>query len=306
MVETTGPALRTTPANSAAGTTAGRRKARLDQPGVVATIATYLGLAIAAVVLLFPVLLTVVGGFLPEGQLVRQPPGLFNGSYSFDNYVAAWHEAVVPLVPAFANSLFVGVLIMVAHLVTSCLAAYALVFISTPLRRPIFWLFMATIMVPYEAIVVPNALFIRSLGLENSHWSLVLPFLANGFGVFLMRQAFLQFPKELHQAAQIDGCGPVRFLFTIVLPATRPSLTALAVWSFLQGWNMYFWPLIISSSNNSMNTLQTAVFALKANGNGTQHALVLAGVTITLIPTLLLVIFGQRWLVRGFMAGAVK
>jgi sn-glycerol 3-phosphate transport system permease protein len=283
------------------------RRARVtDRPRAGVTTLTYVWVVLMAVVLLFPVLMTVVGGFLPEGQLVRQPPGLASGEYSIDNYVAAWQQTVVPLLPAFTNSLFVGVVIMLGHLVTSCLAAYALVFVRMPLRKPIFWLFMATIMVPYEAIVVPNALFIRSMGVENSQWSLVLPFLANGFGVFLMRQAFRQFPTELHQAALIDGCGHLRFLFTIVLPAARPSLTALAVWSFLQGWNMYFWPLIISSSNNAMNTLQTAVFALKNNGNGTQQALVLAGVTITLVPTLLLVIFGQRWLVRGFMAGAVK
>lgn len=287
---------------------AGRRGPRRspNRPSRAASTATYVWLVLAALVLLFPVLLTVVGGLLPEGQLVRRPPGLFNGHYSFSNYVAAWHETVVPLVPALTNSLFVGVVIMAAHLITSCLAAYALVFVRIPFRKAIFWLFMATIMVPYEAIVVPNALFIRSMGLENNRWSLVLPFLANGFGVFLMRQAFRQFPDELRQAALIDGCGHLRFLFRIVLPSVRPSLTALAVWSFLQGWNMYFWPLIISSSNNSMNTLQTAVFALKANGNGTQQALVLAGVSMTLIPTLLLVIFGQRWFVRGFMAGAVK
>jgi sn-glycerol 3-phosphate transport system permease protein len=278
----------------------------VNRTGAPVTALTYVWLVLAAVVLLFPVLLTIIGGFLPEGQLVRQPPALLNVHYSLDNYLAAWEQTVVPLLPAFLNSLFVGVVIMLAHLVTSCMAAYGLVFVRTPLRQPIFWLFMATIMVPYEAIVVPNALFIRSLNMQNSQWSLVLPFLANGFGVFLMRQAFRQFPTELRDAAQIDGCGHLRLLFTIVLPAVRPSLTALAVWSFLQGWNMYFWPLIISSSNNSMNTLQTAVFALKANGNGTQQALVLAGVTITLIPTLLLVIFGQRWLVRGFMAGAVK
>jgi sn-glycerol 3-phosphate transport system permease protein len=283
-----------------------RRGTRTDRPRASTGTLTYVWLGVMAVVLLFPVLMTVVGGFLPEGKLVRQPPALFSGEYSLDNYVAAWQQNVVPLLPAFTNSLFVGFVIMVGHLVTSCLAAYAIVFVRMPLRKPIFWLFMATIMVPYEAIVVPNALFIRSMGVENSQWSLVLPFLANGFGVFLMRQAFRQFPDELHQAALIDGCGHLRFLFTIVLPSTRPSLTALAVWSFLQGWNMYFWPLIISSSNNSMNTLQTAVFALKNNGNGTQQALVLAGVTITLVPTLLLVIFGQRWLVRGFMAGAVK
>jgi sn-glycerol 3-phosphate transport system permease protein len=295
------------PVPAEAGTGQPRRKVRSpERPKAAIGVLTYVWLGLAAIVLLFPVLMTVVGGFLPEGQLVRQPPGLANGTYSFDNYVAAWKQTVVPLLPAFSNSLFVGVLIMVGHLVTSCLAAYALVFVRMPLRKPVFWLFMATIMVPYEAIVVPNALFIRSLSIENSQWSLVLPFLANGFGVFLMRQAFRQFPDELRQAALIDGAGHLRFLFTIVLPAVRPSMTALAVWSFLQGWNMYFWPLIISSSNNSMNTLQTAVFALKANGNGTQQALLLAGVTITLVPTLLLVIFGQRWLVRGFMAGAVK
>lgn len=278
----------------------------VNRPGTARGTITYVWLVLAAIVLLFPVLLTVVGGFLPEGDLVRQPPGLFNGHYTISSYVAAWRQNVVPLFPAFVNSLFVGLVIMAGHLVTSCLAAYGLVFVRNPLRRPIFWLFMATIMIPYEAIVVPNALFIRSLGLGDDRWSLVLPFLANGFGVFLMRQAFLRFPVELRQAAQIDGCGHLRFLLGIVLPAVRPSITALAVWSFLQGWNMYFWPLIISSSNNAMNTLQTAVFALKANGNGTQQALLLAGVTITLLPTLLLIVFGQRWLVRGFTAGAVK
>ncbi|TDQ04239.1 carbohydrate ABC transporter permease [Labedaea rhizosphaerae] len=284
-----------------------RRPKAVNKTSKPVGVLTYVWLVLAAIVLLFPVLLTVLGGLLPEGQLVRQPPSVFSAShYSFDNYVSAWQQTVVPLLPAFFNSLFVGVVIMLAHLVTSSLAAYALVFVRMPLRKPIFWLFMATIMVPYEAIVVPNALFIRSMGLQDNQWSLVLPFLANGFGVFLMRQAFRQFPEELRHAALIDGAGHFRFLFTIVLPSVRPSLIALSVWSFLQGWNMYFWPLIISSSNNSMNTLQTAVFALKANGNGTQQALLLAGVTITLVPTLLLVVFGQRWLVRGFMAGAVK
>ncbi|MDT7598868.1 MAG: sn-glycerol 3-phosphate transport system permease protein [Pseudonocardiales bacterium] len=267
--------------------------------------ATYVWLVVAAVILLFPVLLTVVGGFVQPATLVHQPPGLFSGHYTLGSYHTALTQRVVPLLPAFANSLFVASVIMVGNLVTSCLAAYALVFLKIPLRTPLFWLFLATIMIPYEAIVVPNALFIRVLGLGDNRIALVLPFLANGFGVFLMRQAFRQFPAELHQAAQLDGCGHLRFLNSIVLPMVRPSLTALAVWSFLQGWNMYFWPLIISSTNNSLNTLQTAIFALKNNEQSAPD-LQLAGIAITLVPTLLLVIFGQRWLVRGFTAGAVK
>jgi sn-glycerol 3-phosphate transport system permease protein len=164
-------------------------------------VVTYLWLGIAAVVLLFPVLLTVFGGFLPSSSLLHQPPQLFGGDWTIDNYVEAWNQPVVPLAPAFANSLFVGLAIMAGHLVTSCLAAYALVFLRTPLRTPVFWLFLATIMVPYESIVVPNALFIRALGIGDNRLSLVLPFLANGFGVFLLRQAFLQFPRELREAA---------------------------------------------------------------------------------------------------------
>lgn len=279
-------------------------RASVSTPSPRAATATYVWLILAAVLLLFPVLLTVVGGFVPTSILQNRPPGLLSGGYSVDNYGTAWTQRVVPLLPAIGHSMFVGVTIMIAHVVTSCLAAYALVFVRTPLRRPLFWLFMATIMVPYEAIVVPNALFVRSLGLGDNAWSLVLPFLANGFGIFLMRQAFMQFPTELWHAAQIDGCGHLRFLCTIVVPACRPSITALAVWSFLQGWNMYFWPLIISLKSD-LNTLQTAVFALQSN-EGNQPGLLLAGISITLIPTLLLVIFGQRWLVRGFTAGAVK
>ncbi len=300
-------AVAVSPAGRDAGSVRAKRRPRsVAKPSVAAGVATYVWLGLAAVVLLFPVPITIIGGFLAEGELVRQPPGLFGGHYTLSNYLDAWHQTVVPLLPAFLNSLFVGLVLMAAQVLTSCLAAYALVFVRTPFRRPIFWLFMATIMVPYESIVVPNALFIRNLNLGDNRLSLVLPFLAHGFGIFLMRQAFRQFPIELRQAALIDGCGHMRFLFRIVLPVVRPSLTALSVWAFLQGWTMYFWPLIISTSNSSMNTLQTAVTALKADGSGSQQALLLAGVTITLIPTLLLVIFGQRWLVRGFTAGAVK
>lgn len=274
-------------------------------PSARSTVGSYVWLAVAAVLLLFPVLLTVLGGLTRAGQLVRRPPGLLSGAYTVENYVNAWTQQVVPLVPAFLNSLFVGLVIMVAQVLTSLLAAYALVFVRTPLRQPAFYLVLATIMVPYEAIVVPNALFVRSIGAGDSRWSLVLPFLATGFGIFLLRQGMRQVPVELHQAAQLDGCGHLRFLFSIVVPSVRPTLTALAVYSFLQGWNMYFWPLIISSTNNSLNTLQTAVFALQSNERS-DPGLILAGISITLIPTALLVVLGQRWLVRGFTAGAVK
>jgi sn-glycerol 3-phosphate transport system permease protein len=271
---------------------------------VTKRVLTYCWLIMAAIVLLFPILLTLLGSFVPDSQLLTQPPRIFSGHYSLDNYRTAFAQQVVPLLPAFEHSLMVGGVIMAAHLITSCLAAYALVFLQSSIRKPLFWLFMATIMIPYESIVVPNALFVRAIGIGDSPIALVIPFLANGFGVFLLRQAFLAFPRELQQAAHLDGAGHFRFLFSILLPTVKPSLIALATWSFLQGWNMYFWPMIISLRSN-INTLQTAVFSLRSNESNTP-GLLLAGITITLIPTLLLVIFGQRWLVRGFTSGAVK
>jgi sn-glycerol 3-phosphate transport system permease protein len=135
---------------------------RLNRPGALPSALTYLWFGIAGVVLLFPVLLTVVGGFLPSSSLLHQPPQPFGGDWTAESYVEAWNQPVVPLAPAFANSLLVGIAIMLGHLVTSCLAAYALAFLRTPLRKPLFWLFLATITVPYESIVVPNTLFIRA------------------------------------------------------------------------------------------------------------------------------------------------
>ncbi|WP_016698638.1 carbohydrate ABC transporter permease [Actinoalloteichus spitiensis] len=273
------------------------------RPSRTTAVLTYVLLAVAAAVLLFPVVFTLVGSFLPKSELVSYPPRLTSGAWTTANYEGVVHS--VPLLRQYLNSLLVSGLIMVGHLVTATLSAYAFVFLRVPGRRPLFWLFLSTMMIPWEAIVIPNYLLVVSLGLASSYPALVLPFLANGFGTFLMRQAFLRFPSQLRDAATIDGCGHLRFLLTILVPMSKPVLAALAVWAFLSGWNQFLWPLLVSNSSPELYTLQIGINYLRAVDTN-QPGQVLAGITLALVPTLLLVLVGQRWLVRGFTAGAVK
>jgi sn-glycerol 3-phosphate transport system permease protein len=157
-------------------------------------------------------------------------------------------------------------------------------------------------MIPWEAIIIPNYLAMAQLGLINTIAALALPYLAAGFGVFLVRQAFLTFPMELRDAARVDGVGNLGFLWRILVPLTRPTLAALGVWSFLSAWNMYFWPLLITQAPKNQ-TIQIGIAQLQSV-DANDPGMVLAGVVLALLPTLALVLFGQRFIVRGLTAGS--
>jgi sn-glycerol 3-phosphate transport system permease protein len=174
-----------------------------------------------------------------------------------------------------------------------------------PLRNLIFGIFLATMMVPWEAIIIPNYLTMAQNHLINSYPALILPFLAAGFGTFLLRQFFLTFPKDLYEAALIDGSGHLRFLWSILLPLSRPALAALAIWSFLSAWNQFLWPLLVVN-RDEMQTLQIGISRLQDVEAGTAPNFVLAGTVLALVPTLLLIYFGQRHIVRGLTAGALR
>jgi sn-glycerol 3-phosphate transport system permease protein len=174
-----------------------------------------------------------------------------------------------------------------------------------PMRNLIFGIFLATMMVPWEAIIIPNYLTMAQYHLINSYPALILPFLAAGFGTFLLRQFFLSFPKDLYEAALIDGSGHLRFLWSILLPLSRPALAALAIWSFLSAWNQFLWPLLVVN-RDEMQTLQIGISRLQDVEAGTSPNFILAGTVLALVPTLLLIYFGQRHIVRGLTAGALR
>ncbi len=271
-------------------------------PGALGRLTTYLLLVVAAVAVVFPVYYVFAGALMGPGEIARFPPALVPHAPRIGNLQGVFDA--IPLGRQYLNSALVAGAITLSQLVTSVLAAYAFVFLPLPARTALFGLFLATLMVPWEAIILPNYLAISDAGLANTYPGLALPFLANAFGTFLLRQSFRQFPSELHDASKMDGAGHVRFLWQVLLPLNRPALAAVTVYVFLSAWNQYFWPLLITSTP-TMQTLQIGITQLN-NAEAADPGLILAGVALSLLPTLLLVVFGQRFIVRGLTAGAVR
>lgn len=297
-VTTPAAAARTTPPSDAPPA---RRRRGAREGGT--PVGTYVILGLLFVVLLFPVYYGLVGSLMKPADINAYPAKLWPSSgLALANYANALD--VIPLGRQYLNSAAVAVLVVLGQLVTSIGAAYALVFLKLRARRFWFILLLSTMMIPWEAIIIPNYLAIAQVGLINTIAALALPYLAAGFGIFLLRQAFLTFPMELRDAARVDGVGNFGFLWRILIPLTRPTLAALGVWSFLSAWNMYFWPLLITQAPENQ-TIQIGISQLQSV-DANDPGMVLAGVVLALLPTLALVLFGQRFIVKGLTAGSGK
>ncbi|MBD0381774.1 carbohydrate ABC transporter permease [Paenibacillus sedimenti] len=265
-------------------------------------ILVYILLTIFAALILYPIFYTFTATFMTPEEASAYPPRFWPSSFYLGSILTVFN--LVPITTFMTNSLVVSVIIMVGQLVTSSMAAYAFANIRFKGKAFFFALFMATMMIPWEVTIIPNYLTVKKWGWLDSMQGLTVPFLATAFGTFLLRQFFLQLPRELFEAARIDGCGHIRCFLRLVLPLSRPALATLAVYAFLSSWNMYLWPLLITNSEN-MRTVQIGIAMLQFE-EFTVWNLVLAGVTIVLLPSLLLLILGLKQLVRGLTAGAVK
>jgi sn-glycerol 3-phosphate transport system permease protein len=199
----------------------------------------------------------------------------------------------------------VTIIIVGAQLVTSILAAYAFAFLRFPFKRTLFAVCLATLMVPIEVTLITNLNTLTSLHSFNTYQGLALPFLATGFGIFLLRQAFLQIPKDLQEAAQLDGYGHFRFMTRVAVPLARPSLAALGVFSFLAAWNQYLWPLLATGGTSPLYTVQIGLKQLVGT-QVDQIPVALAGAVIAFVPLVILLLIFQKQLVRSLTAGAVK
>jgi sn-glycerol 3-phosphate transport system permease protein len=202
------------------------------------------------------------------------------------------------------NSFVVSLAVTLGQLITSSLAAYALANINFPGKIAFFFFFLGTVMIPWEATIIPNYLAVTRLGWKDSYQGLIAPFLAGGFGIFLLRQYFLTLPRDLYEAAVLDGCGHMRYLWSILLPLSRPALATLAVYTFLNTWNQYYWPLLIVD-HPEWRTTQIGITAFRSS-EVTMYNLQMASTIIVMLPTLILLVLGQRQLVRGLTSGALK
>jgi ABC-type glycerol-3-phosphate transport system permease component len=202
------------------------------------------------------------------------------------------------------NSFIVTFVITTGQVVTAILAGYAFAFLDFPFKRTLFVVFLATLMVPFEVTIVTNVATISDLGWYNTYAGLAVPFLATGFGAFLMRQAFLTLPHDLRDAAALDGYGHWRFLWRVAVPLARPAVGALTVFAFLAAWNQYLWPLLITK-DDKLRTVQIGLKQLQSVSID-QINITFAGAVIAVVPLVILLLFFQKQLVRGLTAGAVK
>ncbi len=300
----------------------------------------YLLLIFMAIVVLFPLYQALITALASDPDVSSYPPKLFPASIQLENFAEALEIAPIPRY--LFNSFVQSSLVTLSHLILASLAGYAFAFINFRFKNVFFLVFLSTMMIPWEAIIIPNYMTITGrnplpfcigdprfvsalqsindlrlvsltvdparpscvLSFRDSYLGLALPYLATAFGTFLVRQFFMQIPKDLHDAATMDGCGRLRFLLTIAVPLARPALGTLAVFSFLQTYNQYLWPLLITNKPE-MRTVQIGLTLLQ-DQERQQWNVVMAGVILILLPTFILFIVGNRQLIRGLSAGAVK
>jgi sn-glycerol 3-phosphate transport system permease protein len=262
----------------------------------------YLALSVLAFIVLFPIYITLVNSLLQPSQIASKNPTFFPTSPQWHTYSDAWSDG--HLASYLRNSFIQTGLIVVGQLVTSILAGYAFAFLRFPFKRTLFVVFLATLMVPFEITIVTNLQTINTLGWYDTFAALAVPFLATGFGAFLLRQTFLQLPKDLQDAAKLDGYGHLRFLTRVAVPLARPTIAALAVFSFLSAWNQYLWPLLVTKDDR-LRTVQIGLKQLRAT-NIDQVNITFAGTVLAFIPLVILLLIFQKQLVRGLTAGAVK
>lgn len=269
----------------------------------VKNLGIYTLLTISSLITLFPLLWLISTALKSSGENIFQsPPQLLPASPTFDNFVEVWNTIAIG--QYLANSTLVSLLTVGLNLLFCSLAAYPLARLSFPGRDWIFITIVSTIMIPFQIVMIPLYILIVQLGLRNSYLGMIFPSLASAFGIFLLRQAFMGVPKELEEAARMDGCSELGLWWNVMLPAVRPALATLAIFVFIGSWSDFLWPLIVIQDEN-LYTLPLGVAKLAGTFDGNWR-LIAAGSVISIAPVLLLFIFLQRFIVPTDTGSAVK
>ncbi len=253
-------------------------------------------------IILVPLIYTLSISLVEPDQVYKTL--LLPHSVQFGNYVNAFTNPSYNFLRYIINSFIVSTSVMVSQMITCSMAAFAFVFLEFRGKKILFLAVLATMMVPGEATIIANYLTVSGWGLKNSLFVLILPYMTSAMGIFLLRQSYMTFPKELKEASRIDGCGNWRFLVQITVPLSRPALGALGAYVFLNTWNQYMWPLLTTDSD-TYRTVQVGISMLY-DIDAQSMGLMMAGVIIVIVPSLSIFVFMNKQLINGLMAGAVK
>jgi multiple sugar transport system permease protein len=264
-----------------------------------------LGLAALAAVWLLPLVWIALTSLKPAAEIIRLPIRWLPVDPTTHNFaVALTTNRTAPISRAFLNSTIVAVSETLLTLALDAMAGYALARLEFPGRRLVFGVVVASIMVPFQVTLVPLYLIFQQAGWLNTYQALVLPGLSRAFGVFLMRQFFLTLPRDLSDAARIDGASPLAIFTRIALPLVRPALAALGIFTFLRSWNEFTWPLI-AISRNDMMTLPVALSRLLGSFF-VEYGIVMAGATVAALPLVIVFFVAQRQIIQGVALTGMK
>jgi multiple sugar transport system permease protein len=263
----------------------------------------YAILGATAVAVVLPYIWMVSTSLKGPAEIFAYPPIWIPQAWRFQNYVEAWNAA--PFGRYFFNSAFVALAVTVGQLVTCSLAAFAFARIEFKGKNVMFALFLSTTMISTQVTLVPSYLVLKNLHWLDTYQALIVPFLANGFGVFMIRQYFMTIPRELEDAAKLDGCGRLRFLWQILLPLSKPVVASQALFAFMGNWNSYLWPLIVTTSEH-MRTLQIGLRYFVSQEGGTQWGSFMAATVFVSFPVIAFYLFVQKSFVGGIATTGFK
>lgn len=263
----------------------------------------YLFLTLALFLVILPFVWMVLGSFKTQGELLQTPPTWWPAQFTMENYRTLLERMNFPRF--FSNSTFVALAVTAGNLVFCSMLGYALAMLDFRGKKFLFGAVLGMLMIPGIVTFVPLFVLVVNLGLANSLPGLILPFLVGPFGVFLMRQFVLGLPRELLEAARVDGVGEVMIFFRVYLPLLGPALATLGILTFLGSWNNFLWPLVISQDENNY-TLPVALALYSTGQNNTNYGLLLAGATLVVMPVLVVFMIFQRRFIEGIATTGIK
>jgi sn-glycerol 3-phosphate transport system permease protein len=283
--------------------------ARAGQPGLMPTrktrddILTHAILIIGVLIFALPVWIILMGSTHEAATIGRGEAPMLPGGQGIGNFVSAWTEGAarttrVPVGTMMFNSFLMAMAVAIGKIVLSLFSAYAIVFFRFPYKGFFFWTIFLTLMLPVEVRIFPTFEVMSDLGLINSYGGLVMPLIASATATLLFRQFFLTIPDEFVEAAKVDGAGPMRFFWDILLPLSITNIAALFVIQFVYGWNQYLWPLLVITSN-AFETIIVGIVRMIGTDASTEWNIVMATAVLAMVPPVAVVILMQKWFVKG-------
>ena len=274
------------------------------QTTLLMDLLVYVVLSIVGIIFILPFAWMVANSFKDIRGIYQYPPTFIPEVWHFENYIEAWTMTQFDL--GFLNSALVAAAVVLGQLFTASLAGYSFARLRYPGRDKLFLLYISLMMVPFTVLLIPLYVQMRWYGWISTLQAVIVPFLFTPWGTFFMRQFMVTIPRELEDAARIDGCGFFRTYWLIILPLTKPALATLAIFTFVNTWNSFQWPLIVLGKPK-VKTLPLLLASLQnQSGMRTPWHLIMAAATIVVIPVLIAFVLGQKYYVRGIVTTGIK